>query len=76
MTEELPGDWYCMSPDEQLGYTTSRHAEAVTHYTPEEHDQPECDADVGADPRTVMFGTLNPQKVTCPGCLRLMREDQ
>jgi hypothetical protein len=45
---------------------------AATHYTPEEHDQPECDADVDADPETVMFGTLNPRKVTCPDCLAAM----
>ena len=41
---------------------------AVTHYTPEEPDQPACDADVDADPGVVMFGTLNPQHVTCPEC--------
>ena len=49
---------------------------AVTHYTPEEHDQPECNADVGADPGTVMFGTLNPRKVTCPDCLAAIGDQQ
>ena len=43
-------------------------AQPVTHYTPEEPDQPACDADVDADPGTVMFGTLNPEQVTCPAC--------
>lgn len=47
-------------------------AEAVTHYTPEEEDQPECDADLWAAPGVTMFGTLNPDKVTCPVCLRIM----
>jgi hypothetical protein len=55
-----------MTPDTGAG--------AVTHYTPEEHDQPECDADVDADPETVMFGTLNRNKVTCPDCLHLMED--
>ena len=44
----------------------------IVHYTPEEEDQPECDADVDADPETVMYGTLNPLRVTCPDCLRIM----
>jgi hypothetical protein len=49
---------------------------AVTHYTPEEHDQPACDADVDADPGTVMWGTLNPQRVSCPACLTVMNRSK
>ena len=56
-----------MTPDTPAG--------AVTHYTPEEHDQPECNADVDADPETVMYGTLNPRKVTCPDCLEIMKRE-
>ena len=48
--------------------------EAFTHYTPEEPDQPACDADVGADAPDVMFGTLNPQRVTCPNCRAILKE--
>ncbi len=46
--------------------------QAVTHYTPEEHDQPACDADVAEDAPEVMFGTLNPQRVTCHDCLKII----
>jgi hypothetical protein len=38
------------------------------HWTPEEPDQPACDADVDAPEGTEMLGTLNPDRVTCPEC--------
>lgn len=45
---------------------------ATVHYTPEEHDQPACNADVYADPGETMYGTLNPAKVTCMACRALI----
>lgn len=45
---------------------------AMTHWTPEEHDQAECGAGVDAPQGTVMYGTLNPERVTCPACVRLL----
>ena len=46
--------------------------DAATHYTPEEPDQPACDADTAADVPAVMFGTLNPDHVTCPDCRKIL----
>jgi hypothetical protein len=46
--------------------------DAVTHYAPEEPDQPACDADTAEDAPAVMFGTLNPQQVTCPACTAIL----
>jgi hypothetical protein len=44
----------------------------AVHWTPEEEDQPACDADISASPSAVMYGTLNPRKVTCPECQRIL----
>jgi hypothetical protein len=40
----------------------------VVHWTPEEPDQPACDADVDAPADTDMLGSLNLSKVTCRAC--------
>lgn len=45
--------------------------EGLVHWTPEEPDQPACDADVDAPASTAMLGTLNPARVTCPACQRI-----
>lgn len=47
-------------------------SDAVTHHTPEEPDQPACGADIDAPPEAVMFGALNPDRVTCPACRALL----
>lgn len=45
--------------------------EGLVHWTPEEPDQPACDADVDAPASTAMLGALNPARVTCPACQRI-----
>jgi hypothetical protein len=48
-------------------------AQALTHWTPEEEDQPACDVEAPGD--VTMFGTLNPSRVTCPACIRKIGGD-
>jgi hypothetical protein len=70
----LPARDVVVPPEELRALRKALAAVTVIHYTPEEHDQPACDADVYAPPGTVMWGTLNPDRVTCPGCLELIRQ--
>jgi hypothetical protein len=42
--------------------------EVPVHWTPEEPDQPACDADVDAPADTDMLGSLSLSKVTCRAC--------
>jgi hypothetical protein len=48
---------------------------APVHWTPEEPDQPACDADTNAPADEVMLGTLNPSRVTCSACLGVLSEE-
>lgn len=60
------------TPPQVVAGVRRRMAMKSVHWTPEEPDQPACDADVGAPEGTVMYGTLNPERVTCLACLWML----